>query len=146
MELNVNTNAKSIVVENNSDNIEASMNAKTIVVTNPVNNVQVTMHTTNVRTVTPAVDTVIKTEDYTMTALNSLVLCDATSASLTITLPTAVGIAGKYYTIKKIDITTNTVTVDGNGSETIDGETTQIIQQKNVSITVVSNGINWLII
>jgi len=126
--------------------INVNTNAKTIVVTQPVNNIQVTMHTSTIKTMTSSVDTVTKTADYTLVALNSVVLCDATTASFTITLPTAVGVEGKYYTIKKIDVSVNTVTVDGAGSETIDGEITQIIQNKNVSITIVSNGANWLII
>jgi len=146
MELNVNTNAKSIVVENNSDNVEVSMNAKTIVVTQPVNNIQVVMHTSNIRTMTASLDTVVKTADYTASALNSVILCNAVGGSMTITLPTAVGVEGKYYTIKKIDASAYTVTLDGAGTETIDGETTQIIANQYVSITVVSNDSNWLII
>ena len=54
---------------------------------------------------------------------------DATSGALnTMTLPTAAGITGQTYTIKKIDSTANTVTIACTGGQTIDGATTQFDQ------------------
>lgn len=74
------------------------------------------------------------------------VLCDATGGVFTVTLPTAVGISGRIYNIKKIDSTGNVVTVDGTASETIDGSLTKLLNLYNESITIQSNGTNWYII
>lgn len=86
-----------------------------------------------------------KTADYTATALNDVILADATSGNVVITLPPVSGNTGVHYTIKRIDGSANTVTVDGDGSETIDGETTQTLLEHD-SITVICDGTEWWII
>ncbi|MDO9152124.1 MAG: hypothetical protein Q7U47_00155, partial [Paludibacter sp.] len=63
----------------------------------------------------------------------------------TVTLPTAFGIAGRIYTIKRMD-PGNVATLAASGSETIDGTATQTIKSRYAGITVVSDGNNWLII
>lgn len=88
---------------------------------------------------------VSKTADYTMTVADTTVLVDASSGAVTITLPAASGITGKIYYIKATDVT-NTVTVDGNAAETIDGSTTVTIDTVNEGIEVQSDGTNFQII
>lgn len=75
-----------------------------------------------------------------------VVLVDASSAAVTITLPAAATNAGRSYHIKKIDSTSNAVTIDGNASETIDGETTQVFSIQWTSLHVYCNGTSWFII
>jgi hypothetical protein len=85
----------------------------------------------------------------TSTALNAthdVVGVDATSGSNTITLPTAVGISGKRYTIKKIDSTANTVTIATTSSQTIDGATSLVIDTQYASYMLISTNANWYII
>jgi hypothetical protein len=53
---------------------------------------------------------------------------------------------GVRFYIKKIDSSANAVTIDGNGSETIDGSATQVIVTQNVCLTVVSDGTEWWIV
>src|SRR6185295_13642672 len=65
--------------------------------------------------------------DITLDVTHYTVLVDASGANRTITLPAASGATRRIYVIKKTDATANTVTIDGNGSETIDGATTQVI-------------------
>lgn len=72
-------------------------------------------------------------------------LVDATSGSVTITLPTAVNNTAAFI-IKKIDSSTNTVIVDGNASETIDGDTTITIYDQYNYIEIISDGTNWKVI
>ena len=92
-------------------------------------------------------DTVVKkTATYTATADDDTILCDATSGAMTINLPTAVGISGKKYNIKKIDSSANNVTIDPNGTETIDGASTLAISGQYDSYTVQSDNANWWII
>jgi hypothetical protein len=68
---------------------------------------------------------------------------ECTANSFTVTLPTAVGITGREYIIKNSG--TGTITLATTSSQTIDGITTQTIEQYN-SITVKSNNANWIII
>lgn len=82
-----------------------------------------------------------KSADYTLTDLDYHIECIANT--FTITLPTAVGISGREYSIKNSG--SGIITVDGDGAETIDGAATQTLNQWD-SIKIVSNGSNWLII
>lgn len=85
-----------------------------------------------------------KTADYTIAATDGVILGDATSGSITLTLPTAVG-ATRSYTIKRISTNTNSVTVEGNGTETIDDALNYALLAYE-SITVVSDNDEWFII
>lgn len=67
------------------------------------------------------------------------------TSTYTITLPTAVGIAGREYTFVKSGAS-GTITIDGNGSETINGTTTKTLTTQYDVLTIISNGSNWLII
>jgi hypothetical protein len=87
-----------------------------------------------------------KTGAYTLINTDSTILGDATSAAFTLTLPTAVGIAGRIYTLKKIDSSVNAVTIDGNGAETIDGEATYSLSTQWKYVSIQSDGSNWVII
>ena len=69
---------------------------------------------------------------------------DCTANTFTVTLPTAAGIARKQFCIKNSG--TGVITVDGNGSETIDDALTFILSTKGESIWVVSDGANWKVI
>lgn len=76
----------------------------------------------------------VKTANYTATAADYTILCDGT---FTVYLPTAVGITGRIYVIKNISGST---TIDGNGSETIDGSATLVVGNWAM---VQSDGANW---
>jgi hypothetical protein len=93
--------------------------------------------------IAPAYALVSKTAAYTATSTDSVILVDATSGAVTITFPTAVGIGGKAYTIKKIDSSTNDVTVDGNGAETIDGAANYKLYTQYDSVEMMSDNTNW---
>ena len=69
---------------------------------------------------------------------------DCTSGTFTVLLPTAVGISGKQFAIKNSD--SGSITVDGNGSETIDGALTFVLSTKGEAIWIVSDGANWKVI
>ena len=90
-------------------------------------------------------NTVSKTETYTASD-ESVILVDASSGAVTINLPAASGLSGREYTIKKTDSSVNAVTIDGNASETIDGETTEVIYDEDDSLTIICNGSNWHVV
>ena len=86
------------------------------------------------------------TTALTLTSSHYTILCNATAAAFTITLPTAVGISGRTYNIKKTDSSGNAVLIDGNAAETIDGDLTKSLNLQNESITIQTDGSNWYVI
>jgi hypothetical protein len=80
--------------------------------------------------------------DLTLSASHSVVALTATG--LTATLPTAVGITGRTYTIKLTASGTGTVAT--TSSQTIDGSTTYSLILQYKYVTVQSDGANWNII
>jgi hypothetical protein len=87
-----------------------------------------------------------KTANYTALTTDYFIACDASGGSFTITLPASSGNTGLQYFIKKTDSSGNTVTIDGNASETIDGSTTKVINTQYESISIISNGTNWYVL
>ena len=61
----------------------------------------------------------------------------------TITLPTAADNVNRQYVIKKVDSGTGTVTIDGEGAETIDQLTTFILSDMGQWVTIVCDGSEW---
>lgn len=86
-----------------------------------------------------------KTTTYTLSTTDDLILADGTSGAFTLTLPTAVGNTGKLFKMKKIDSSVNAITIDGDGSETMDGATTRALSTQYESLDIVSDGSNWVI-
>lgn len=75
----------------------------------------------------------------TLTSAHSTVAVTATGQ--TITLPTAVGSTGRYYTVKLK--AAGSVTIATTSSQTIDGVTTLVLSVLNDVATVQSDGANW---
>jgi hypothetical protein len=94
---------------------------------------------------TGAIQTVTASSD-TLDGTDFTTLCDCTSNAITITLPASSGATGRLYNIKKIDATGNTVTIDGNSAETIDGSATITLTTQYESVTIQCDGSNWHII
>jgi len=99
----------------------------------------------------PEVKTVSTTATLSLTPSNSStynsieVIYTATgSSAYTVTLPTAASIEGKKIHVKRL--ATANITVDGDGSETIDGSATFVLTSQYSSITLISDGTNWIII
>lgn len=67
---------------------------------------------------------------------------DASGGNVTVNLPTAVDNAGALIEVRKTDNSANTVTVDGYGSETINGAATLVIYAQYDSYSLRSDGTN----
>ena len=78
----------------------------------------------------------------THTIATDIVLCNGGGPPFTATLPAAA--SGKIVMVKNTG--TDEITVVGDGSETIDGASSYILYHRYESVTVVSDGSNWLII
>jgi hypothetical protein len=78
-------------------------------------------------------------DDYDVINVNN-------TAVMTVTLPTAVGREGKQFVIRKISGNGHAVTIDGDGTETIEGLTTWPIYHNRDQVHLISDGANWLIL
>jgi hypothetical protein len=76
-------------------------------------------------------------------ALSSTDYVYLASNTINLTLPTAVGNTNKY-TIKNVDV--GTVVIDTTLAQTIDNAGTHVLAVQYTSISVISDGTNWLII
>lgn len=81
------------------------------------------------------------TESYTVGVNDYLI--DVTGNTITVTLPTAVGINGKNYVIKNSG--NGVVTVATTSAQTIDNVSSKSLRN-NDSIEIVSDGSNWVIV
>lgn len=95
------------------------------------------LHTTSFATAYTATAT-----SLTLTSAHNVVAITATGQ--TGTLPTAVGITGRIYTIKLTASGTGTIAT--TSSQTIDGSTTYSLSAQYKYVTVQSDGTNWNII
>jgi hypothetical protein len=86
---------------------------------------------------------VTKTASYTATTDDDIILCNA--ATITITLYAASGNSGEVLYIKNIRAA-SIVTIDGDGSETIDGDLVRYIINQYEILTICCDGSNWHII
>jgi hypothetical protein len=85
---------------------------------------------------------VAKTALYTIAAGDFVINC--TSGTFTVTLPTAVGVAGKQYCVKNSG--TGVITIATTSAQTIDGITSKVLSVQYESLWFMSNGANWIVI
>jgi hypothetical protein len=81
--------------------------------------------------------------DATVTDADYSLDIDATGAARTVTLPAASGRTGMLLEVRKSDATANTVTVDGNGAELINGAATFVLATQYSNVTVRCDGTGW---
>jgi hypothetical protein len=91
-------------------------------------------------------NTTPKTSNYTATANDGVLWGDATSGSFTFSLPTATStIKGLELTFVKTDSSTNTITIDPDGAQTINDAPTYILYGQYQTLTIYCDGSNWKI-
>jgi len=81
----------------------------------------------------------------TTTDFDQVLIVDATSGAVTVTLPTATAISGTVLDIKKSDSSTNTVTLDGDGAN-VDGAGTFVLIVQFQSARVIFDDTQWWVI
>lgn len=85
---------------------------------------------------------VAKTGTYAIAAGDFVINC--TANTFTVTLPTAVGIAGKQYCVKNSG--TGVITIATTSAQTIDGTASKVLSVQYESLWFMSNGANWIVI
>ena len=83
-----------------------------------------------------------KTANYTITTADGTIIVNAASGPVTITLPSAASATEYHFTVKKVDTSSNTVTIAG----TIDGTTNYVLYSQYEAVRVQSDGsVYWII-
>lgn len=82
----------------------------------------------------------------TLNSDNNVVLADASLGAITLSLPDAASSLGVIYKIKKIDTSTNKITIDPDGAELIEGLSDVKIETFLQSYTLVCDGTGWYLI
>lgn len=88
--------------------------------------------------------TVTSSTSITQDSGLSTFACNATSGNINISLPTAAGNQASFL-IKKIDSSSNLVSIDPYSSETIDGESLIYLYDQYNYIQIQSDGTNWIV-
>jgi hypothetical protein len=84
----------------------------------------------------------ITSATYSVIAMNQILKFDCTSNAIVVSLPLASSFIGQSFTIRKID-SINILTINPNGTDTINSYSTMIFQYKNSTVTLISDGTNW---
>ena len=89
--------------------------------------------------------TAIKTGTYTA-SWGELVRCDPSGGAFTVNLPTGATNDGRQIIVKNTTTSTNTITLDPAGGETIDGAATATMTTARQAVRISSDGTNLLVI
>lgn len=111
-----------------------------------INELQAAIETLDEARLYPQRDTTTQTTTATLTSTSARTqYLDGTGGAFTVNLPAAATVPGAWFECKRIDAGTGAITLDGNGGETIDGETTVRLYGR-VSVLIVSDGANWRVL
>jgi hypothetical protein len=69
--------------------------------------------------------------------------CDATDEPFSFTMPSAINVYNALFIIKKTDSSSNAVTIEFNGSETLDGATSKTLSSQYDSVSIVGDYNNF---
>lgn len=93
----------------------------------------------------PNLNVVAKTANYTLTLADDVVTGSVSGGAFTLTLPSAVGLTGRQFLIKRTDQTLGTLlNIATTSSQTINGSTTTTLATQYEELLVISDGSNWI--
>ena len=82
----------------------------------------------------------------TLADSDDVVLLDASGGAFTFSLHAVASARRKRYVLKKVDSSSNLITIDGNASEQMDGLLTQGLIVQYATVTIVPDGTSWHIL
>lgn len=97
-------------------------------------------------TISRAREVVTTTTNYNVDSDDYVVLANAVSDDIIVTLPDATLCKDNEYHIKRINGVNNTVTIATSLGQTIDGVTSIIINKQNITMSLICDGTQWFII
>lgn len=87
--------------------------------------------------------TTVTDSSYLVQPRDHTLLVNATAANVTISLPPTSTKRYPLLVVKKTDSTGHTVTIDADGSQTLDGATTVVLSTQNQTVTLHANASVW---
>lgn len=88
----------------------------------------------------------VSSDPYAVASSDAIILADASVGAIGVNLPSAALNQSRILTIKKVDSSGNLVSINCNGAEKIDGESTIDINTQWAAVTIFCDGDNWYII
>lgn len=79
----------------------------------------------------------------TLSTKQHFVVADASAEDIGIVLPDAAAATGKTYTVKKVDVSANSVFLSGAGTDLIEGAATLEMIGVGNSVSVTSDSLQW---
>jgi hypothetical protein len=104
-----------------------------------------TKQVTRVNVAKGIIEPTAKVANYNVTSSDETILGNATGGDISLFLPAVSGTQGKKYSFKKIDSSSNSVIIDPDGAETIDGAATYSLATQYRTVEIESDGTQWLI-
>jgi hypothetical protein len=136
------------VGDNGSAGIGTEIATSFYIYTNGYNNPRLTIDSTGKVNI-PVMSTSVINRNVSLISTNTTLDAHnviSASGNITITLPSAVGISGREYIIKKSDSSATTITINTTSSQKIDGALTLSITTQYQSYTLISDSLNWMIL
>ena len=93
-----------------------------------------------------SINLTIKSTSAVLADSENVIMANAAGAALTLTLPSATGITGRQYSIKKVDTSGHAVTVSAGNGQLIDGAASFVLTTPYKFVTVITDGSNWNVI
>lgn len=90
-----------------------------------------------------ALTTTNQSGTYAALQADYFIRMNASGGASTVNLPAVANNTGRVYVIQKTDTSTNTVTIDGNASETINNATTYVLRSEFAWVEIWTTGSNW---
>jgi len=84
-------------------------------------------------------------EDYTAVTTDGTVVADSTAGAVTVTLPAASEMEGRTLIVKRIPTSANNVTVEADGTDTIDDGTDFVLTASYDSLTLRAVSGGWIV-
>lgn len=85
------------------------------------------------------------TSDHTVVS-EHILFADASSNSVTFTLPDATTVDGELLRFKKLDATGNAMVIEPFGAQTVDGDSSLSVVDQWTSVDIVASGSAWYIV
>lgn len=83
--------------------------------------------------------------DYTLTLSDEIVFVDCSTSDVIVTAPSASGISGREFSIKRKPGGNFDCIISASGSETIDGSLTLSLYHDYEAVSLISDNNNWLV-
>lgn len=91
----------------------------------------------------PPISIITVSGEYYADIYDDVIIGNATTSGFTVILPTTSGNAGKEYKVKKVDSSSNVITISGIDSETFDGESVHTLSGQYQYQTYINDGEVW---